>query len=318
MAPRTNRTIILVNPQAGGGQALKIARAARDYLARVGHPAHFEEARSAEELREKARQAAEAGCRRIVALGGDGTVHHIINAVRHTPQMSEAPSRKAGQGEPMSGAIGIIPCGSGDDFADNLGLPRDPLAACNVLLRGQVRRVDAAQIGAEVYACIGGIGLDSVANRRANEAPGWLRGQSRYVLAALSTLPDFRPMRFELRVDGKRISGEMTSVLVANARSFGSGLCVAPRARLDDGLLDVCLFRAMSRARMLEILPRAIRGEHLGEPEVEYFQAREIEIQTDPPGDYYADGDFMARSPVKIRVLEKALPMLVPAKGAAP
>ncbi len=307
MAPSIDRTVILVNPQAGGGQTLKIARTARDYLTQVGYAADFEEASSAEELRQKARQAAEAGCRRIVALGGDGTVHHVINAVRHTPQMGAA----------MGGAIGIIPCGSGDDFADNLGLPRDPLAACNVLLNGRVRRVDAAEVGAEVYACIGGIGLDSVANRRANLLPGWLRGQFRYVLAALRTLVDFRPMDFELRADGKLLTGKMTSVIVANARSFGSGLRVAPGARLDDGLLDVCLFRAMSRARMLEVLPRAIHGEHLGEPEVEYFQAREIEINTDPPGDYYADGDFMARSPVKIRVLEKALPMLVPARGAA-
>ncbi len=302
MAPLTDRTVILVNPEAGGGQATKIARAARDYLAQVGYAADFEEASSAEELREKARQAAEAGCRRIVALGGDGTVYHVINAVRHTPQMGAA----------MGGAIGIIPCGSGDDFASNLGLPRDPLAACNVLLNGRVRRVDAAEVGAEVYACIGGIGLDSVANRRANLLPGWLRGQFRYVLAALRTLVDFQPMDFELRADGKMLAGKMTSVIVANARSFGSGLRVAPRARLDDGLLDVCLFRAMSRARMLEVLPRAIHGEHLSEPEVKYFQAREIEINTDPPGDYYADGDFMARSPVKIRVLEKALPLLVP------
>ncbi len=316
MARRTDRTVVLVNPQAGGGQAVKIARAARDYLAEVGYPADFEEATSAEELREKARQAVEAGCRRMVALGGDGTVHHVINAVRHAPQMTEALDHTV-QRNQMAVALGIIPCGSGDDFADNLGLPRDPLAACNVLLNGRVRRVDAAEVGAEVYACIGGIGLDSVANRRANLLPGWLRGQWRYLLAALRTLSDFQPMRFELCVDGKRVTGEMTSVLVANARSFGSGLRVAPRARLDDGLLDVCLFRAMSRGRMLEVLPRAVHGEHLGEPEVEYCQAREIEIRTDPPGDYYADGDFMARSPVKIRVLEKALPMLVQAKGAA-
>ncbi|HEY4682221.1 MAG TPA: diacylglycerol kinase family protein [Candidatus Acidoferrales bacterium] len=316
MAPRTDRTVILVNPEAGGGQATKIARAARDYLAQVGYAADFEEASSAEELREKARQAAEAGCRRVVALGGDGTVHQVINAVRHTSLMGEAPHRTA-QGEEMGGAIGIIPCGSGDDFASNLGLPRDPLAACNVLLNGRVRRVDVAEVGAEVYACIGGIGLDSMANRRANLAPAWLRGQFRYVLATLRTLAGFQPMDFELRADGKVLAGKMTSVIVANARSFGSGLRVAPRARLDDGLLDVCLFREMSWARMLEVLPRAIHGEHLSEPEVEYFQAREIEIRTDPPGDYYADGDFMARSPVKIRVLEKALPMLVPMGGAS-
>ena len=317
MAPSSERTVVLVNPEAGGGQAVKIARAARDYLAEVGYPADFEEAASAEELRQKAREAVAAGCRHIVALGGDGTVHHVINAVRQAPQMAEAETGMVRRND-AAVAFGIIPCGSGDDFADNLGLPRDPLAASNVLLKGRVRRVDAAEIAGEVYACIGGIGLDSMANRIANEAPSWLRGQWRYLLAALRVLPDFRPMRFELRVDGKKVTGEMTSVLVANARSFGSGFRVAPRARLDDGLLDVCLFRAMSRARMMEVLPQAVRGEHLSLPEVEYFQGREIAIQTDPPGDYYADGDFMARSPVKIRVLDKALPILVPPQGEAP
>jgi diacylglycerol kinase (ATP) len=316
MTPWTNRTLILVNPLAGGGQASKIARNVRTYLAEVGYPADFEQAARAEELRRKAQEAAEAGCRRIVALGGDGTVHHVINAVHDAPVMSEG----------MGGAVGIIPCGSGDDIADNLGLPRDPVAACGVLVNGSVRRVDAAEVslaedeagkpgpkrGKEIYACIGGIGLDSVANRRANQAPGWLRGQWRYVLAALRTVIDFQPLRFELCVDGRQFSGKMVSVLVANAKSFGCGLLVAPRARLDDGLLDVCLVREMSRARMLEVLWRAIRGEHLGEPEVEYLQAREIEISTDPPGDYYADGDFVARSPVRIRVLREALPVLVP------
>lgn len=249
-----------------------------------------------------------------LVFGGDGTVH------RHLAAFVE---RKV----PML----VVPHGSGNDFAVAVGLRTrdDALAAWKKFQAGagSIRAVDVGRITPLVepgaapayYCCVAGAGVDSDANRRANAQPAWLRRHGGYTLAALQAIFGFRPLR--ITVEAAAGPGEPAPpalsepgwmVAFANAPTYGGGMRIAPRARLDDGKLDVCFLRRTGRLRLLRLFPKVFSGAHLGRPQVTYFQAAGLRVETESPLDVYADGDYVCRTPVEVGVLPGALRIIVP------
>lgn len=157
------RLIILLNPSAGRNNAGREIRIALELLRAAGVQFELQESRSAAHLLELAQQAQEEKPDLIVSAGGDGTHHYVINGLQ-------------GSGIPL----GLLPIGSGNDFAKGVGVPLDLRAAAAALLRGRVREVDLARVGAAVYACIAGVGFDSVVTRYANERVRWMGGSWAY------------------------------------------------------------------------------------------------------------------------------------------
>ena len=256
---------------------------------------------------------AEAG----LVFGGDGTVH------RHLAAFIE-------QKTPML----VVPHGSGNDFAVALGLrtAADALAAWKKFAGGggNVRPVDVGRItplgepGARptYYCCVAGVGVDSEANRRANAQSAWLRRHGGYTLAALQAIFSFRPLQFTVQASGATpasdapasgaISERGWMLAFANAPTYGHGMRIAPRAELDDGKLDVCFLRRTGRLRLLRLFPQVFSGTHITRPEVTYFQAAGLRLETEVPLDVYADGDYVCRTPVEVGILPGALRVIVP------
>ncbi len=247
----------------------------------------------------------------VLIFGGDGTVHHQLASLVDT----QIP-------------LLVVPKGSGNDFAHALGIRNaaDALAAWQAFrARGEnVRKIDVGVI-AEIdetrnpkletrnfFCCVAGAGLDSEANRRANAMPQWLRARGGYAIGVVGALVRFRaqPMRVSLAgSDGQaRVLEEpATMVAVGNAPSYGRGMRIAPQARLDDGLLDVCFIRHVPPLRLLRFFPRVYAGAHLEMPEVEYAQTSCLRIETESPLDVYADGEFICRTPVEMTAARQAL-----------
>jgi diacylglycerol kinase (ATP) len=236
-------------------------------------------------------------------LGGDGTVH------RH---LSELCTRRV----PML----VVPMGSGNDFAKALGIHNQATALrawrrfCE---RGDnVRSIDLGILTKDQttipFCCVVGAGLDSAANAKANRMPRWLRGSTGYLAAALQVLPSYQPADFSLSADEREIRRYGFLVAVANAHRYGRGMRIAPRAELDDGLLDVCLVGKMNKLKLLLAVPTVFFGAHLRIKQVEYLQARALRLDADRPLEVYADGEFACRTPVDIGLIPGALSVIVP------
>ncbi|HVL91329.1 MAG TPA: diacylglycerol kinase family protein [Actinomycetota bacterium] len=246
--------------------------------------------------------AAGAGgrCDVVAAAGGDGMVHFVVNGLLGTPA-----------------ALGIVPLGTGNDFAANLGYARrDPLAACAVLASGAERRVDAGKIeGGPSFVCVAGGGFDSEVNRVANRIR-MLRGTPVYVAATLRTLARFRPARFTVTLDGKASRMDAMFVAAGNATSYGGGMRITPDARLDDGLFDVTVVGALSRPALLGQFPKLFKGTHVNHPAVTTARAATVTIAADRPFACYADGEEIGPLPVTLTVQPGALRVVGPGVSA--
>ncbi len=292
------KLIILFNPSAGRGKGRRILAEALEALRCRKVDFSVRESRSAQHLQELAGQACRERPDAIVSAGGDGTHHYIFNALAR----GNIP-------------LGLLPLGSGNDFAEGIGVPREARAAVDVLLNGRVREIDLARVGGAVFGCLAGAGFDSVVTRYANERVRRLHGSMAYAWALLRCMRSYRPEPLELESDGRNYSGDVLFAVVGNSVSYGGGLKLTPRARLDDGLLDVCIVPYMGRLELLRWVPSAYRGRHLNHSRIIYFQTRRITLRSASRLELFGDGEFMQELPATIEVAPHALRVLVPSRA---
>jgi len=290
------RIIILLNPKAGRGKARFVMRQALEVMQGEGVVVDVQESRDAQHLEALARQAAAEKPDAVVSLGGEGTHHYVVNGIVG----SEVP-------------LGMIPCGSGNDFAKGLGVPAQARAAAEVVRAGHIRRVDLGRTGNTVYGCIAGVGFDSVVTRYANERVRRLRGSWAYAWSILRCVKSYRPEPLQIVSDVQEFAGEVIFAVVGNNVSYGGGIHLTPRAKLDDGLLDVCVVPYMGKVEFLRWVPRAYRGEHLKHPRIIYFQARKVSLNATSRLELFGDGEFMQELPATIENLPRALEVILPA-----
>ena len=291
--------MVVANPTSGGGRARSLLPPAVSTLRALGVEPQVVITRDGAHGPAVAREAAAAGARAVVAVGGDGLVGSCAAAL-------------AGSAT----ALAVIPAGTGNDLARNLGLdPRDPFRSLSCLAAGRTRRIDTVAARGQGwtarYTCVAGAGFDSETNELANSLT-WLRGTPRYVAAVFRTLARFRPARFSMRVDGHAYGGRAMMVAVANATSYGGGMRICPDARLDDGLLDVCVVGALPRLEFAATFPKVFRGTHVSHPAVHMTRGRHIELSGDRPFRLYGDGEPLGHLPVTFTVDPRSLEVAAP------
>lgn len=248
----------------------------------------------------------------ILIFGGDGTLH------RHLPQLVK-----------LKLPLLVVPCGSGNDFARALQLSskRDALAAWQEFSStgGNVRRLDLGTITplgptsalhVHYFCSVGSIGLDAEIARRANALPQWLRGNGGYALSLPVALARFtsQPMRITINEGSPALPDPRPVILAAFANTpiYGGGMKIAPNARFDDGLLDVCVVHGMNKLKLLSRFATIYHGGHLKFAEVEYFRTSQLKVETGKPSEVYADGEYVCQTPVEVGVAAGALTVIVP------
>jgi diacylglycerol kinase (ATP) len=169
------------------------------------------------------------------------------------------------------------------------------------------------------FSCAAGVGLDGEIARRANSLPRWLRARGGYALSLPAALARFRPFDLKLSVSqGEpaelclRTQQPVVAAVFANTPVYGGGMKIAPKAQMDDGLLDVCVIRDMSKLKLLSVFPSVYLGKHLGIREVDYFPAAQARVETERPLDVYADGEYVCSTPVEVGVMKNALHVVSP------
>ena len=170
---------------------------------------------------------------------------------------------------------------------------------------------------ANFFGCIAGTGLDAAVNRLTLQQSRWLRGHGGYVLALLEVLGGFHPpmITVDVEFDGqwtRRVHEPGFLIAAGNGPQYGHGMRLTHEANMDDGLLDLCFVRTLSKLRLLRLFRSVYKGAHIGMKEVEYFKAPRVRIATDPPGEVFADGEYVCRTPVEIGVRADALRVIVP------
>ncbi|WP_433336757.1 diacylglycerol/lipid kinase family protein [Spirillospora sp. CA-294931] len=286
----------VVNPAAGGSASaatlIPLARTLRE----AGAEVVVEYSRGLEHARALARAAADAG-HVVLGVGGDGMVGCVGGALAGTEAV-----------------FGIVPAGRGNDFARQLGIPRETGELARLLLEGEARAVDA--IDANGLTVLGSVyaGVDAVANDNANKTR-LLRGSAAYYVGALRAVAAWRPAAYRVTVDGEEHRFAGYTVIAANSGWYGFGRHVAPDARVDDGLLDVVVIKHGPKTRFFQVMRELSDGSHVGRPEVEVLRGREVRIELETPGrtlPYGADGELPGVLPVTATVRPGALRVIVP------
>jgi YegS/Rv2252/BmrU family lipid kinase len=285
--------VLLVNPSSAGGRSLKLLPRIESALDERHIEFRILRTKSLGHGVDAALRAVEAGEVPVV-VSGDG----LIGAVGGAMAGAETP-------------LGIIPSGRGNDLARVLEIPEEPERAVDVLAAGHSRLIDVGEANGSRFLGIVSVGFDSEANRTANESR-LFRGSLVYAYAALRTLVGWRPARFTVRVDEERIRFTGYSVSVANNRAFGGGMFVAPDAELDDGLFDVVMVGEGGKLRFLGNLPKVFKGTHVELDDVRVFRAPHLELDASRPIPVYADGEHLTDLPAALRVLPRALSVIVP------
>jgi len=299
------RALVLTNPLARQG---RIRLPDRQWYerpeCRTGCLADVEwDVRGLDQIRSLAdlvRESADQGTDLVVAAGGDGTVHHVVNAL-----MSLPPKRRP--------VLGILPLGTGNDFAKMIGIPRGDLDPLVALASGMVVGVDLGCCNGAWFINEAGLGRFSEATRIYHALPSYLVGRIRYVAAALGAISRPWNCHVRLSVNGTSVhEGEFAFVAVSNGAWSGGRFRMNPGGSVTDGLLDVWLCRPLSRFQLLRELPRLTRGTHVDNPALQHWSAHDVRIESDDLETFQLDGEmhFFTGQGLDIQVYPRALRVL--------
>jgi lipid kinase YegS len=242
-----------------------------------------------------ARDGAARGVDAVVAVGGDGTVNEVVNGL----DGSDVP-------------LGIIPFGTANDFARQVGIPDDPDHAMDVVLRRAPRTIDTAELNGRRFLNVssGGVAAEATAETP-TEAKEQL-GPLAYAIAGVRKLGDLQPRRARITAPRVDLECEFLLFAVGNARATGGGARITPRALVTDGLVDLCIIEAMPRGEFAKLLLRIKKGEHLDADGVRYLQLPSVTIAADGPVTVNVDGESSEATTLSYRARPKDLRIHVP------
>jgi diacylglycerol kinase (ATP) len=289
--------VVVANPTAGGGKAGRLIGRVYRILSELDIEHEIRVSESAADLERLAREASADGARIVAVLGGDGSVNLVANGMLGSDS-----------------ALAVLPAGTGDDFAHGVGI-RTLSQAARLLAAPTTVEMDVIRVtaGAETrhYVNIAGTGFDSAVEDTANHMKRRLGARGHYALATMRTLRRFAPLGFVIELDGERIELEAMLVVVGNSVAYGGGMKVLPQASLVDGLLDVCIVRAMTRGAFLRAFPRVYVGRHTTHPSVTMLRGSRLAIEADRRSMVFADGEPVGPLPAIFEVRPNALSVVV-------
>lgn len=307
----TKRLIFIVNPVSGGGRALRLAKRVVQWLRSEGASVEVrsttgpgDAAAIASEVLSQPREDVHG----LVACGGDGTVQQVANVLADT----------CASGDPAVPAMGILPCGRCNDFARAMGIPRDAEGAARILLNGIPESIDLGQVNRRFFCTVATVGVDAEISSFVDRMRMPLRGTLAYLYGTARVLPAYRPPTFRIEGDFGGIDGPLFVASAANTPCYGGAIRIAPRACPRDGRLDLCVIRAVSKRRILTLLPKVVAGRHESEPEVRLVQARRFAVTAERTLQIWADGERLTETPAEVAVVPGAIRVFVPTAGLAP
>ena len=289
------KVAVIINPISGAGRRRDVARVRAEHAAALVEQRRLNAEVFVTERPGHARELAGAALRRgvttFVAWGGDGTVNEIGSALVGS-----------------DATLAIVPSGSGNGLARELGVPLDPAAAFQVMFEGRSRLIDAGELDGHLFFNIAGIGLDAHVAHRFAEGGLGRRGFIRYLELAAREVASFTPHEYALTADGRDLNVRPLLIAIANARQYGNGALIAPEALLDDGKLDLVVVDYLPAWRVLMHAPKLFAGTVAQVPGVSITRTSTLSIASDVALVYHVDGEpHVGASRVNARIHSRAL-----------
>jgi diacylglycerol kinase (ATP) len=300
---------LVVNPSSGKNDASDHAAALGDRLREAFGHVRVAPTAGPGDAAGTARAAAEAGARLLFVAGGDGTVNEVVNGLCSVPARARP-------------AVGILPLGTGNDFARALGIEGTPLEALEALLDGDSCAVDLGRVNDRVFLNVSAGGLAGEVSDAVTPELKTLAGRFAYVLGGVRAFLAHEgfEVRYRARVGGKTARGRerLSMFAVCNAPTFGGGRVIAPGARPDDGLLEVCLVREAPAFEFAALAAKLAEGKHLDDPNVVWLRAERLDLIFGKMTKINADGEVFEARSASYEVLPRALRVLAPRAARSP
>lgn len=302
----------IVNPKSGGGRAEKLWPILEQHIQKMFGKCSVVFTQKPGDATRHARLASEKGQTRLVAVGGDGTVHELVNGIMQTGEKCR-----------KRVVLGVISMGSGDDYVKSLSLPKDPLEALRTIQKNRLKKVDVIQVDftnhqhkKESRFCmnLADFGLGGRVMQKVNSSHKIMGSKLTYLFHALSTFLTFSPFSVVLENEDRNYHFHQLMIgLIANGKYFGSGMCVAPEAKLDDGKMDLIMVEKMGVRDFFKMLPDLYRGEKINSDKIMRIQSGKFYVQStsDKPVYIELDGEQPGVLPASFELIPKALTLCV-------
>jgi len=302
MLDKNTNICLIANPTAGQGRAKRIAATALREFKQLGYNASLRFTGGPGQGVAIAQEYALNDCGVIVAVGGDGTISEIVNGVVGTKTL-----------------LGVVPAGTANDFAKEMGIPLDVPSAVNVIIGGATRRIDLGRISNSKYFInMAGIGFDATVIENLNQTLKRRLKDAVYIIAAIKTLIKYKTPSLTVKVDGRCYKGSFA--VIGNNRFYGGILSITTKAEMDDGYLDVCIFQGARKRTLYKYLIGVVARTHLSFDDVIYLKAREIAVTSDRDTPVQADGDISGKLPMIFKIAPGTLNVIIEyvAQGFSP
>jgi diacylglycerol kinase (ATP) len=291
------KILVITNPTAGDGKTLRLLPKIKHWLSWSIHEFSYSTTRCPDEMRSEIIKAPAQGIDALLLIGGDGTVHQAL------PAIAEAKI-----------PFGFLPCGRGNDFARNIGLPSNLKKSCSLPSNPSFHQVDLPRINNIPFVAIAYVGFDAEVNRLANDKKGYFGGTLGYIVCVLKALRNFRPFKVEITVDDDTWSESVMMVTVANAPFYGGGMKIAPDANMNDGIFDICIVQEISKLELLQQFPKVFKGTHIFHPRIITKTGKKIVLMSDEDREVFADGEYAAQLPAEFTMGNQKIQIMSPQK----
>lgn len=284
--------LVAVNPISGQGRGAIKAQEVTNYLAAQSESYRIITGSSAINLDKNLREQAH-GVRGIIAVGGDGLIHLVIQICIE-----------------FNLPLVPIPAGTGNDFVRAIGWTLEDVPPIIWrAIKSEPQEIDLGNVDGEYFGAVLSTGFDSIVNERANKI-SWPKGPNKYNAAIAIELPRFKPKSYKFKIDDREFEREAMLIAVGNGNSYGGGMKVCPGAQIDDGLFEIMILNPISKFEFLRVFPTVYDGKHIDHPKVEVFTGKSVQISADAIA--YADGERVGPLPINATVAAKALRTWLP------
>ncbi len=298
------KTLLIYNPTAGPWDMTRTLKRLAEYMRKCSWEMELVQTQHPGDATEQARQAAQRGLDLVLVAGGDGTINEAVNGVVGTAT-----------------TLGIIPVGTGNILAHQLRMPILSLTAplyvhdvAEALRQGRVQRVDVGIVNARYFVCWAGLGFDAEITAHIEPRPRYAKRLRTlfYFVAGFAVAAEFRGVRSRLVIEGRTFRTRALMALASNIQLYAAFFTIAPQARMDDGLLDIFVFKGLGFSYIMRHLLHLFSGTHQHDPKVMHALARTMYVQTTPSVAIQLDGDPFGNTPATIGIEPGKLRLLIP------
>ena len=289
------KTLIILNPVSAKGRAVDLRKEIESEFKKLKLDYQIHISKSLQDMMNATKKNLKNGFTNFIGVGGDGTIHYMANILAGTDKN-----------------LGVIPTGSGNDIAVNLGLPSDVKSCCRIIKKGATKRLDLGLINDKYYyLCIAGSGFDSQVNDLANNTRLPVKGPAKYSYSVYKTLITFKSKKFFMDYDNSQREVFGMMITASNMPSYGGGMRITPDADPEDGLFDICIIKRMSKLHFIKVFPKVYEGKHIEDSNVEIFRTSYLKLDSEYRFSVFADGEYICKLPASFKVAPKKLNFIV-------